>query len=82
MIVTLYVTEDKTMIYSETENPECVICVHAKSGTVSGNVTCDIKGTVPEDFCCKRFKYDIFKRKVHPKKTFLQKNFSKEDFEI
>lgn len=70
------------MIYSEIENPKCYICVNAELKASPGNVVCSFKGTVPEDFCCRKFKYDIFKRDVKPHKSFKTKNFAKEDFSL
>lgn len=69
------------MIYSETENPKCCMCVYAEK-SVSGNAECSFKGTVPEDFCCKKFKYDIFKKTIKPKKVLRKNKFSEEDFMI
>lgn len=69
------------MIYSETENPKCCMCVYAEK-VVSGNAECSFKGIVPEDFCCKKFKYDIFKKTIKPKKVLRKHNFSEEDFMI
>lgn len=67
------------MIYSKIENKKCYLCVHAEK-VFSGNVECSVKGTVPEDFCCKKFKYDIFKKKVKPHKSLQKNKFDKEDF--
>ena len=70
------------MIYSKTENPRCTLCVHADENKTSGNILCDIKGTVPADFVCKKFKYDIFKKTVKPKKKFVKPEFKPEDFSV
>ena len=70
------------MIYSKVDNPKCTLCVHAQIHNESDNITCDIKGTVPADFCCKKFKYDIFKKKIKPRKVLKSQNFSKEDFTL
>lgn len=70
------------MIYSKVDNPKCTLCVHADIHTESENVSCEIKGTVPADFCCKKFKYDIFKKKLKPRKVLKPQKFSKEDFTV
>lgn len=70
------------MIYQEVENPKCNLCVHADTNKTSGNILCDIKGTVPADYVCKKFKYDIFKKTVKQKKKLIDKNFCKEDFSV
>jgi len=70
----------KAMIYSKPDNPKCTLCVFAEIDPSSGNVKCELKGSVPGDFCCKKFKYDIFKKTIRPKKRFSGGNFSKDDF--
>ncbi|MBQ8588356.1 MAG: hypothetical protein IJ454_03085 [Clostridia bacterium] len=70
------------MIYSQIENPKCNLCVHADENKASGNILCDIKGTVPADYCCKKFKYDIFKKKIKPRQALSQKSYTKEDFSV
>ncbi len=68
------------MIYSKQDNPKCTLCIYATIDKPSGNVNCELKGTVPSDFLCKKFKYDIFKKTIRPKKRLSKNNFSKEDF--
>ena len=68
------------MIYRTVENPACRLCANSDM-PCSGNVNCKIKGTVPADYLCKKFKYDIFKREIKPKAKrpgfkFTQKDFS------
>jgi len=70
------------MIYSKIDNPKCNICTHADQNKSSGNVLCDIKGTVPADYCCKKFKYDIFKKKIKPRKSLVSSRYKKEDFSV
>jgi len=70
------------MIYSKIENPKCNLCVHADQNKESGNILCDIKGTVPADYCCKKFKYDIFKKKIKPRHNLSPKSYTKEDFSV
>jgi len=70
------------VLYSKIENPGCYICANAEKSNVSGNMSCKIKGTVPEDFCCKKFKYDIFKKTVKPHKKLKLNKFTEKDFSI
>ena len=70
------------MIYSKVENPKCGLCTHSDSNKTSGNILCDIKGTVPADFCCKKFTYDIFKKKIKPRQNRNVKEYSTEDFSL
>ena len=70
------------MIYSKVENPKCNTCVYADIKENSGNALCKFKGMVPADFCCKKYKYDIFKKKVRPRKKLSAKKFTEDDFKI
>jgi hypothetical protein len=71
-----------TVIYSKPENPRCNLCVYADQNKTSGNILCEIKGTVPADFVCKKFKYDIFKKTVKPRKKLDKSRFTAEDFSL
>lgn len=70
------------MIYSAPENPRCSFCAHSNSNKESGNILCDIKGTVPADYACKKFKYDIFKKKIKPRKAKKMPSFTPDDFSL
>ena len=70
------------MIYSKVENPKCHLCIHADKNNKSGNLLCEIRGTVPADFACKKFKYDIFKKTLKPKRNADKKSYSPDDFII
>ncbi len=70
------------MIYSKQDNPKCTLCAFAEVDKDSGNVNCEHKGTVPSDFLCRKFKYDIFKKTIRPKKRLSKGGFSKEDFSL
>ena len=69
------------MIYRKVENPGCRLCAYGDM-PCGGNVNCSVKGTVPADYLCKKFKYDIFKREIKPKPKKGKFKFRKEDFEI
>ena len=71
-----------TLIYSKLENPRCNLCVYADQNKTSGNILCELKGTVPADFVCKKFKYDIFKKTVKPRKKLEKSRFTSEDFSV
>ena len=68
------------MIYSKVENPKCATCANCEIQENGGNVLCEIKGTVPADYCCRKYKYDIFKKKIKPRKKLIKNKFSKDDF--
>lgn len=68
------------MIYRNTIEPKCYLCKHATLTDNSGNVNCDLYGSRPKDFACKKYDYDIFKREIKPKPKMKQ--FKMEDFEL
>ncbi len=68
------------MIYRKSIEPRCRLCAHATLTENSLNVMCDIKGKMPCDFACKKYKYDIFKREIKPKPKM--KKYKAEDFVI
>ncbi len=70
------------MIYSQQENPKCQICAHAVFHETNANMVCKFKGTMPEDFCCRKFKYDIFKREIKPHKKIIENKFTADDFKL
>jgi hypothetical protein len=70
------------MIYSKQDNPKCTLCIYATIDKTSANVSCELKGTVPSDFLCRKFKYDIFKKTIRTKKRLSNGSFSKEDFAL
>jgi hypothetical protein len=70
------------MIYRTIENPKCFLCKHATCDESSRNITCAFKGTVPMDYVCKKFDYDIFKREIKPQAKIKSIKFCKSDFEI
>ena len=70
------------MIYSKVENPKCASCANCEIQENGGNVLCEFKGTVPADYCCKKYRYDIFKKKIMPRKKLGINKFSKDDFTL
>jgi len=70
------------MIYSNNDNPKCSSCIYATLQENGGNALCEIKGTVPADFCCKKYKYDIFKKKIKPRRKLNTNKFSPDDFAL
>lgn len=70
------------MIYSKIDNPKCNLCIHSDANKASGNVLCDIRGTVPADYYCKKFKYDIFKKKIKPRRSLASKEYRDKDFSV
>ena len=79
-IVNILQKAEKIMIYRKTIEPKCRLCKHATLLENSGNIMCDIHGSRPKDFACKKYSYDIFKREIKPKPKMKQ--FKPSDFEI
>ena len=67
------------MLFRKNIDPRCAYCQHGNE-LDEDRVLCPKKGVVSKDWCCKKYKYDIFKRepKLHP----TAPEFSKSDFEI
>ncbi len=63
------------MIYSPDINKKCALCRKAKllNGDEGEILLCELKGkTFPTDNDgCKKFEYDIFKRKVKRRKAYI-----------
>ena len=69
------------MIYSDDINKVCAVCVMAKESE-NGEMLCTLKNkTFPAaSAACKRFRYDILKKKVkrirHPKTDYKKEDFT------
>lgn len=60
--------------------PKCEYCVHARPSPDGETVLCPKKGVMEKDSKCRKYKYDILKRR--PKKKPKLQEFSAEDFEL
>lgn len=69
------------MIYKKQDYECCRICANCTPDG-NGNVNCKYTGTVPADYHCKKFEYDIFKRQIIPKIKKKKPVFSQKDFTI
>lgn len=70
------------MIYRKIDKPRCRLCKNASPINGTTNILCSIYGARPADYVCRKFDYDIFKRKIKPKPKLNAFKFRKEDFEI
>ncbi len=68
------------MIYRKTIEPRCSLCKNASFIQNSLNINCKIYGQRPNDFVCKKYDYDIFKRQIKPKPKM--KIFKSKDFDL
>lgn len=70
------------MVYSSDIEQKCALCRYSKKIIgVDREVICEKKGVVASNYVCKKFKYDIFKKKVRRRKP-IDTNYSAEDFSI
>ncbi|MGP1360901.1 MAG: hypothetical protein ACTTK5_00480 [Candidatus Fimenecus sp.] len=70
----------KSSIFSKNITPSCAYCTHAKIAKDNETFLCLKKGIVSNDYSCKKYSYDIFKR--IPKRLNNFQNFSENDFEL
>ena len=68
-------------MYSTDIEPKCALCQKGEVIPGTREVLCDKYGVVPYDYVCKKYKYDIFKKKVR-RKNDLNDIYSEEDFLI
>lgn len=69
-------------MYSEDIEKVCGYCVHSKKTDDPFLMICEKNGEVPFRNVCKKFKYDIFKKKIHKRSRCEGKNFTADDFSI
>ena len=68
-------------MYATDIEPKCALCQKGEVLPGTREVICEKYGVVPYDYVCKKYKYDIFKKKVR-RKNSLDSQFSEEDFSI
>ena len=68
-------------MYSKDIDPKCALCQKSSPMPGTTDMVCEIHGVVAYNYSCKRYKYDIFKKKIHPKRR-ADNSFSAEDFAI
>lgn len=61
-------------------SPKCEYCVHGRLAADEETVLCPKKGIMRLDDACRRFQYDILKRK--PRKAPELSGYSAEDFAL
>lgn len=69
-------------MFKDVESPKCYFCEHGKRIPNTSDVICSKKGIVSEEYVCKKYSYDIFKREVKRKANLNTSKFSREDFEL
>lgn len=70
----------KVKFFNKKIDKKCEYCLHSKSYLNNQEILCKYKGVVMADNKCRRFKYDILKRK--PNKIHNSENYTAEDFAL
>ena len=73
--------EGINMIFRKCENPICYYCIYSKPISGTEDMLCEKKGVVSETFTCKKFAYDVRKRKVQ-RRSAVAGSFKPEDFAL
>lgn len=68
-------------MYSPDIDKKCATCQFGTPLEGTMDVMCIKYGVMPYNYICKKYKYDIFKKKIKRKKS-LDTNFTPEDFSI
>lgn len=68
-------------MYAKDIEPKCALCQMGEPIPDTLDVLCKKYGVVPYDHSCKKFKYDIFKKKVR-RRAPVDAGYSAEDFSI
>ncbi|MEG1551409.1 MAG: hypothetical protein RR355_03990, partial [Oscillospiraceae bacterium] len=69
-----------TLLNKKDISPKCEYCMNARKSPDGNTMLCTKKGIVDNDYCCKKFKYDVLKRT--PRKPPKLSEFSKDDFSL
>ncbi len=69
-------------MYAEDIEKVCGYCVHSKKTDDPFTMLCEKKGEVAFRHTCKKFKYDIFKKKIHRKMRIDSHQYTADDFSI
>jgi hypothetical protein len=70
----------KIKFFNKGVEKRCEYCIHSREYAVEGEILCEYKGVVDSFGKCRKYKYDILKRK--PIKIRQSDNYSPEDFVI
>lgn len=68
-------------MYDPDIEAKCALCQKAELIPGTNQVLCEKYGVVEYNYVCKKYKYDIFKKKVR-RRGALDTNYSEEDFSI
>lgn len=66
--------------FNSDQNKYCKYCKYSVEGELENTVFCAYKGTVDSTDCCRKFEYDILKRKPH--RISISDNYNSKDFSL
>ncbi len=69
-------------MYSPNIEKICALCVYAQKTDDPMQFLCKKKGDVRYNYTCKKFRYDIFKKKLPPRRSLNEQNYTADDFSI
>jgi len=69
-------------MYAKDIETKCANCVHGEPMTHKElEIICEYNGIVAYNYTCRKFKYDVFKKKIR-RKNGLDTPFTADDFSI
>lgn len=68
----------KIRFFNKGIEKQCAYCIHSKAYLENEEILCKYRGVVEADNKCRKFKYDILKRK--PNKLHNIEEYTSEDF--
>ena len=69
-------------MYSQDVDAKCIYCMFGEAMKLNKlEVICSFYGIVSYNHSCKKFKYDVFKKKIR-KKVSIKTSYTADDFSI
>lgn len=69
-------------MYSKDISKMCANCQKGTAIPLTNDVMCEIRGVVPYNYLCKKYKYDIFTKKLRRRRDISGESFKAQDFSI
>ena len=70
----------KNPFFNDDVAHSCSVCARCRPAPTENEMLCIVKGIVPSDYLCRKFRYDPLKRE--PREAAFNSGFSAEDFKI
>ncbi len=68
-------------MYANDIAPKCATCQRGRVVAHTTDVVCELYGVVAYDYSCKKYRYDVFTKKLRRKKA-NEKSFDPSDFSL